>query len=97
MKMEDRSFFVIAYDMTDNRRRAKLARLLESLGFRVQGSVFEGYLSSNEVDRMLKKALKLIDPNEDSIRVYPICKDCREKMTILGQGEVIRPPGLVII
>ena len=97
MRSDDRSFFVIVYDVADNKRRTKLARLLESLGIRVQGSVFEGFLTVNELERMLKRAQKIIEPEEDGIRVYPICRGCRDKLIIIGQGEVMPPPGLVII
>lgn len=37
----ERTFYVLAYDLSDDRRRAKIARLMESMGERVQGSVFE--------------------------------------------------------
>ena len=35
------SLYLIAYDISDNKRRVRLARELESWGLRVQHSVFE--------------------------------------------------------
>ena len=95
--MQARSFYLLAYDMRNDRRRAKLARLMESLGARVQGSVFEIYLTPRELQEMLGKAKKLMLEKEDSIRVYFICEDCRKKVKVLGQGTVNRPPEVLIV
>ena len=64
----DRQFILIIYDIVDNKRRTKFAKLLEGYGKRVQKSAFEAMLSE-------KNYYKLIDqiPNgEDSVRVYKI-------------------------
>ena len=95
--MQSLTFYVIAYDIADDRRRAKIAKLMESLGFRVQGSVFEGYLTDADVKRMVKKADKIMEAEEDSIRVYMICEACLKKMILIGNGTVTKPPGPVII
>jgi len=90
------TFYLIAYDISKNRTRAKLARYLESLGARVQGSVFEIYLT----DQLLKQVLKKCKPwikEEDSLRIYPLCETCRGKINIIGKGDLTPGPGLVII
>ena len=53
--MNERSFYILAYDIPDDRRRAKVARLCESIADRVQGSVFEGYLAPRELEKILQK------------------------------------------
>ena len=97
MKNEERFFYLLAYDMGDNKRRSKLAKLLESLGLRVQGSVFEGWLTKSELSEIRRRSEKLIHPEEDSLRIYPICGSCRERMILLGSGETCEKPGLLII
>lgn len=95
--MEDRGFYVLAYDISDDRRRAKIARLMESLGARVQGSVFEAYLKTDELEDLLRRAKKVMKLQEDGLRVYPLCRACRGKIRTEGTGRVTEPPGLMIV
>ncbi|MFE4106878.1 CRISPR-associated endonuclease Cas2, partial [Almyronema epifaneia] len=45
------------YDIADNRRRTKLAKFLEGYGRRVQESVFECFLSLEEMQRLHQKVM----------------------------------------
>ena len=93
----ERSFFVIVYDIPNDKRRLKLAKSLEALGERVQYSVFELYLTQPELERLLRRVRKLIHEDEDAVRVYDICAACRGKARSLGLGLVTPPPGLVVV
>ena len=92
-----RFFYVVVYDISDNKRRLKISKLMESLGFRVQGSVFEGYLTNQERNRLVERVNRIIDPDQDSVRIYLLCNACRSRMVIIGQGKVNHPPGVVIL
>jgi CRISPR-associated protein Cas2 len=94
---EERSFYVLAYDIADDKRRAKIARLMESIGERVQGSVFEAYLTRLELEKLLKRVAKIMKVEEDSLRVYLLCAACREKVRSFGCGQVTPPPGVLIV
>lgn len=73
--MSDNEFVVLMiYDICDDKRRTKMVKCLESFGTRVQKSAFEGMLTKKLYDKMMKKAHKLIDPKEDSFRVYVVEK-----------------------
>lgn len=73
--MSDSEFVVLMiYDISDDKRRSKMVKCLESFGTRVQKSAFEGMLTKKLYDKMMKKAQKLIDPKEDSFRVYVVEK-----------------------
>ena len=59
--------YVISYDVPDNKRRQKIADLLEGYGQRVQYSVFECQLNTekyNDFRRRLRKIVKLEEDNE---------------------------------
>lgn len=60
---------VIAYDVSDDRDRARLARLLEAVMARVQDSVFEGWMTATAARGLLDKAARLAGP-EGSVRLY---------------------------
>jgi CRISPR-associated protein Cas2 len=95
--MTTRSFYLLAYDMSDDKRRAKIAKLMESLGERVQGSVFEAYLNAAELQKIVKKSEKIMKMEEDSLRVYFLCEACRPKLQLLGQGKPTPPPDTMIV
>jgi CRISPR-associated protein Cas2 len=92
-----RSFFLLAYDIADNKRRAKIAKLMEAMGERVQGSVFEAYLDAAELQKVVKKSEKVMKMEEDSLRIYFLCESCRPKLKTLGQGKPTPPPDTLIV
>jgi CRISPR-associated endonuclease Cas2 len=48
-------FCVIGYDCTDDRRRLRVAKVLEDYGYRVQYSVFEAELDEKTLAEMVKR------------------------------------------
>ena len=95
--MAARDFYLVTYDVPDDRRRLKIARYLESIGERVQYSVFEAYLNSKELEKLLKRMQKIMDAEEDSLRIYLLCAICRPKVRSLGVGKVTEPPQVIIV
>ena len=95
--MAERAFYLVAYDVVADRRRAKLARALEAIGERVQESVFEAYLTEAELTSLLKKAGKLLNPKEDSLRAYLLCGACSAKVRTVGRAQVTPAPGLRVV
>jgi CRISPR-associated protein Cas2 len=91
-------FYLVAYDITDDQRRTKIAKILEDFGDRVQYSVFEMELdSSDQLDEMQTRLAKVIDTRTDSVRIYLLCQGCRTKITILGQGKVYQDEDVYIV
>ena len=82
--------YVICYDIFDNRRRNRVAKLLESYGSRVQDSVFECHLSNDKLARLKRKLRRQIHPRYDKLRYYPLCEKDSGLIQIVGKGEVIR-------
>ena len=82
---------VIAYDVSMDRRRARLSALLASWGDRVQKSVFECSLEPSELFDVLARASSMIDADTDSLRVYRQCVDCGRDATTFGQATVVSP------
>ena len=95
--MAARSFYLLAYDLADDRRRAKVAREMEAVGTRVQGSVFEAYLTHQELAEVIRRARRLLDEQEDSLRVYQLCEECKKKIRVYGRGQISEPPTVVIL
>lgn len=67
---------VVAYDISNDRRRAKAVKILEKVGVRVNFSVFECMLTSKQYESLQKDLLQVIALKEDTVVYYPICMDC---------------------
>lgn len=75
-----RIFCVIAYDISDDRRRSQIVKMLEKYGVRVNYSVFECFFTESQY-RKTKQALEdKMDKRDDSIVIYPLCVDCFTKI-----------------
>jgi CRISPR-associated protein Cas2 len=83
MPARTRTHYIIAYDVTDDAKRTKLANLLLGYGERVQKSVFEADLEPAEVQEILKLAANYIS-GTDSLRLYPQCRTCAGRVASLG-------------
>jgi len=84
------NFWVVTYDIPDNRRRRKVSQLLEGYGRRAQYSVFECELTSDKQEQLEKRLRKLIDEAEDDVRFYPINKADLKRVIVVGKGELHR-------
>lgn len=71
---------IVSYDVASHRRRARVSKVLLSVGDRVQKSVFECSLTVRERDELLTMLSTLIDTRTDSIRCYIQCANCDREM-----------------
>jgi CRISPR-associated protein Cas2 len=67
--------YVISYDIPDDKRRKKIADLLEGYGQRVQYSVFECQLSREKYNDFRRRLRKIVKLEEDNVRFYPLSWD----------------------
>ena len=74
----DKVFCLIIYDIADNKKRVRLAKLLQGYGFRIQKSAFEAVITKKKYKKLLEE-LSPYGNGEDSVRVYKI----------IGQGQVV--------
>lgn len=88
---------VVSYDVTDDRRRTKLAHALKDFGARVQYSVFECLLEADQMERLHARVERLISPEEDSVRLYRFCADCGSRTEILGLGKLTEDPDVYVL
>lgn len=86
--------YIIAYDIADNKRRLRIAKTLESWGYRIQESVFQLRLDSATLARVRTRLTALISDSEDVIHIYPICSSCANHADILGTAIALDHVGL---
>lgn len=86
--------YIIAYDIADNKRRLRVAKTLESWGYRFQESVFPLRLDTATLERVRSSLAALISETEDVIHIYPICSSCADRADILGAAIALDDVGL---
>jgi CRISPR-associated protein Cas2 len=81
---------VIAYDISDDRRRARVAAVLQAYGDRVQRSVFIVTLGEDMLREARDRISQIINPQTDSVYIFRQCAACWEAVGIYGQATVSR-------
>ncbi len=77
---------VVSYDISDDKRRTKVAKIMEGHGYRVQYSVFECDLDKRKLAALKKRLKPLVNTKEwESVRFYPLTADCQKNISVLGK------------
>ncbi|MBD3184707.1 CRISPR-associated endonuclease Cas2 [Candidatus Poribacteria bacterium] len=76
--------YVICYDITDDKRRNNVAKILLDYGHRVQYSVFECEITKKVLDTLIQSIVECIDFDKDSVVVYSLCSRCVDLVRTLG-------------
>ena len=76
--------YVIAYDISNDRRRTKVHQILMGFGKWTQYSLFECFLNRKELVLLQSKLAEHLVAREDSVRFYPLCANCVEKVETIG-------------
>ncbi|MUG97252.1 CRISPR-associated endonuclease Cas2 [Scytonema sp. UIC 10036] len=82
---------LVVYDIPNDKKRTKLSNFLEGYGRRVQFSVFECFLSLEEMRQLYEQVKKLVKPAEDNVRFYWISQEAVSRVLTIG-GETPQPP-----
>ncbi len=93
--------YVISYDIVEDRRRNKIAKLLEGYGQRVQYSVFECHIDKKTLKILYAKLQDLTqDMQEGSVYIYFLCNECEKKQVVIGERnqklEELQEPVIVV-
>lgn len=75
-----KKFIVVAYDVSNSRRRRQVVKILERVGVRVNYSVFECMLTDAQYASLQTEIQSAIKAKEDQVAFYPICVDCYSKI-----------------
>jgi CRISPR-associated protein Cas2 len=88
---------LVVYDIADNHRRSNLSNFLESHGHRVQESVFECFVTLEQMPVLFNKAKKLVVESEDNLRFYWIPSDAVLRVRSIGSPPPEPPPNYYIV
>ncbi|MCX8125384.1 MAG: CRISPR-associated endonuclease Cas2 [Spirochaetes bacterium] len=83
--------WLVIYDIRNEKRLRRIAKMVERYGVRVQKSVFEAMCNETTIQRMRSEAKTILE-KEDSLIIIPLCASCWQKkkqygVTTEGIGE----------
>ena len=77
----------VMYDIKNDKTRNKVSKACEEIGiYRVQYSVFLGDLNNAQRRELQTIIEDLINADEDSVYIFPMCNDDFKKCVLLGQA-----------
>jgi CRISPR-associated protein Cas2 len=87
-----RQLFVVAYDVSDDKRWRKVFKLMRGYGDHVQYSVFRCELSDRERAELMEKLTQVIKATEDQVLLFPLgpAGGVRE-LGVYAVGRAYRP------
>jgi CRISPR-associated endonuclease Cas2 len=80
---DDLQLFVIAYDIVDDRRRARVSALLEQSATRVQLSLFEAMVTAQDAAKLTQKVIHMLAAG-DKLRAYPLPSRMTDEIVSFG-------------
>jgi CRISPR-associated protein Cas2 len=81
---------LLTYDITDNKIRHRVHKYLRNFGINSQKSVFEILIDEIEYRKLIDFLLEMLPHDEnDSVRIYDLCKSCFRNASIVGNGVLL--------
>lgn len=93
--------YLICFDIQDDKVRAKLSRLLEKYGLRVQGSVFECSFKTPDrklaLEHKIKTLLKKSKYEENNVRFYNLSKESIKYCHDINGQSIAQLPAVIVL
>ncbi|GMV36334.1 MAG: hypothetical protein AMXMBFR61_08420 [Fimbriimonadales bacterium] len=90
-------FVLLCYDIVDNKRRAKLQKVADAFGERVNDSVYECWLNPTQEASLVKKVKRLVNEREDAVYFYRLCAACLQRKSSIGLHVETQPERVRIV
>jgi CRISPR-associated protein Cas2 len=82
---------IVAYDIADDKRLIRVAKVMLDYGVRVQKSIFEVSVTPALFREIKERVEKIIVAEEDGVKYFPLCERCAGTAEIIGQGQFTDP------
>lgn len=81
-----KQLYLIAYDISNDKKRKKISDILDGCGERINLSVYECMLTEVQKENIIEQFKEIMDKN-DIVKIYFICSACYAKSIHLGRKE----------
>ncbi len=95
--MKRKHFYVVTYDVSDDKRRGKVVKLLEGIGTRMNFSVFECMLTDIQYRNMCSQLSKIVVKREDWVNIYPLCTECYARIAYIPDIKKKEPVKIAVV
>ena len=75
--MQGARWWLVCYDVRDDKRLRRTARHMEGYGERVQYSVFRCWMTPRQMECLRWELTEMLTP-EDDVLLIPLCSSCAE-------------------
>ena len=76
---EQKLWYLVAYDVREDKRLHRTAKCLQGYGTRIQYSLFRCRLSDRQLEKMRWELEKLLQ-DEDDLLIVGLCSSCAERV-----------------
>ena len=99
--MAKAKWWIVCYDVHDDKRLRQCAKHLEGYGDRIQYSVFRCWMTARDVERLRWELTEILKPADD-VLLMPLCKRCVDDILgVFGDDRQLdwldQPPGHHIV
>lgn len=95
-KVANRTYLVVVvYDISDDKQRYQVSKVLLSYGERVQRSAFECHLTQRQYEELISRIVPMIDQSHDLLRIYKLAGNTQ--VNTWGSIPETFDEGLIII
>lgn len=92
MALNEKRTWLIAYDISQPRRLARVHRYIKTVAAPAQYSLYVAEDTAQGIQRIRDELAQLIDPREDDVRIYQLPRRAR----IVHYGRRALPDGLLL-
>lgn len=79
--MTQAKWYLVCYDVRDDKRLRRAAKKLEGRGERLQYSVFRCWLTKRQLQELRWELTEILEPEDDTLFI-PICGRCVQGITV---------------
>lgn len=77
--MSQKNWYLVAYDVRDERRLQKVGKLMVGYGTRIQYSIFRCRLSERNLEKLRWEIVKIMK-EEDDLFILQLCPSCVKRL-----------------
>lgn len=89
--------YLVGYDISDEKRLVKIAKIMQGYGSRIQYSFFHCLLSDRQKAKMKKNLGKIVKEAEDQVIILPITEHQLKEIEFVGFKINLLAEGIIIV
>ena len=89
--------YLVGYDIADQKRLAKVAKIMTEFGSRIQYSFFHCFLADRQKNRMKDRLRNIIKEGDDQIIILPVTERQLKEIEFVGFKINLYMEGIIIV